>query len=48
VQDYTLPSDFYKLISLESQINSMQWQTLYPFKELEKNATVATTAPFSR
>lgn len=40
---YPVPDDFYKLISLDLQSGSL-WNTLFPYNELERNSTVATSS----
>lgn len=39
---YALPSDFYKLISLDMQVGNL-YATLYPYQEMERNASLATS-----
>lgn len=41
---YDLPTDFYKLISLDQQFGSNQYMTIYPYNENDRNATLSQNA----
>lgn len=40
---YAVPADFYKLVTLDMAVSSNQYTTVFPYNELERNATLSTT-----
>lgn len=41
---YALPADFYKMVSVDFQTGAGQYDTIFPYNELERNSTLSTSA----